>query len=116
MIQSYIHIEITFADKGGKDLIARRAITAFALFFHFNGKRLVRVLTALLNGLQQSHVFQRRKNVGYRLTDQVFCTTAKMGEKRFVAKYQLPVRIDKGTKRVLGKTHRCWMVEFCSEY
>ena len=33
MIQSYIHIEIIFVDKGGKDLIARRAITAFALFF-----------------------------------------------------------------------------------
>ena len=37
MIQSYIHIEIIFADKGGKDLIARRAITAFALFFALTG-------------------------------------------------------------------------------
>lgn len=82
---------------------------AFALFCHFHREGLVGVLPALLHGLQQAGIFQGRKNIGYRLTNQVLGTVAKMGEEWFVTKNQLSVCVDKGAKRVLGKTHRCWI-------
>lgn len=46
------------------------------------------------------------KNIGYRFANQVLGATTKMSEKRFVAKKQSAIGINKRAERVLRKTHR----------